>query len=127
MNQADFTAEQQRIINEYMAQAAQSVERDLLRCYGFASQPASLSLDSLKEQEIQRLKELLNHRNDEILRLRTQLRAAEQRAQWPRMETAELDKALKALIALAHPDKWPDVPLAHEITVALNRLRQSLQ
>jgi len=37
-----------------------------------------------------------------------------------------LGAALKRLIALAHPDKWPDNPLAHEITVALNKLREGL-
>jgi hypothetical protein len=36
----------------------------------------------------------------------------------------ELDHVLKHLIALAHPDKWPGNPLAHEITVALNQLRE---
>jgi len=36
----------------------------------------------------------------------------------------ELDHVLKHLIALAHPDKWPGNPLAHEITVALNRIRE---
>jgi hypothetical protein len=36
----------------------------------------------------------------------------------------QLDHVLKDLISLAHPDKWPGNPLAHEITVALNRLRE---
>jgi hypothetical protein len=34
------------------------------------------------------------------------------------------DTMLKELIAFAHPDKWPDNPLAHEITVRLNTMRE---
>jgi hypothetical protein len=30
-------------------------------------------------------------------------------------------------IALAHPDRWPDTPLAHELTVALVALRETLR
>lgn len=37
---------------------------------------------------------------------------------------ASLDVDLKKLIALAHPDRWPQNPLAHELTVALNALRE---
>lgn len=37
---------------------------------------------------------------------------------------ASIDVDLKKLIALAHPDYWPQNPLAHEITVALNALRE---
>jgi hypothetical protein len=36
----------------------------------------------------------------------------------------KLDTMLKDLIVLAHPDKWPGNPLAHEITVVLNRVRE---
>jgi hypothetical protein len=35
------------------------------------------------------------------------------------------DTTLKELIVLCHPDKWPDNPLAHEITVRLNKLRET--
>ena len=42
-------------------------------------------------------------------------------------ERATLDRAVRQLIALAHPDRWPDTPLAHELTVALVALRQTLQ
>ncbi|HSF30907.1 MAG TPA: hypothetical protein VLK82_10615, partial [Candidatus Tectomicrobia bacterium] len=34
-------------------------------------------------------------------------------------ERATLDRTVRQLIALAHPDRWPDTPLAHELTVAL--------
>src|SRR5439155_20327531 len=34
-------------------------------------------------------------------------------------ERATLERTVRQLIALAHPDRWPDTPLAHEITVAL--------
>jgi hypothetical protein len=30
-------------------------------------------------------------------------------------------------MALAHPDRWPDTPLAHELTVALVALRETLR
>ena len=42
-------------------------------------------------------------------------------------EWAALDRTVRQLIALAHPDRWPDTPLAHELTVALVALRQTLQ
>ena len=36
---------------------------------------------------------------------------------------ASLDVDLKKLIALSHPDRWPNNPLAHEVTACLNTLR----
>src|SRR5712692_4144660 len=42
-------------------------------------------------------------------------------------ERATLERTVRQLIALAHPDRWPDNPLAHELTVALVALRQTLQ
>ena len=42
-------------------------------------------------------------------------------------ERATLDRTVRQLIALTHPDRWPDTPLAHELTVALVALRQTLQ
>jgi hypothetical protein len=41
-------------------------------------------------------------------------------------ERATLDRTVRQLIALAHPDHWPDNPLAHELTVALVALRETL-
>jgi hypothetical protein len=42
-------------------------------------------------------------------------------------ERATLDRTMRQLMALTHPDRWPDTPLAHERTVALVALRQTLQ
>ena len=42
-------------------------------------------------------------------------------------ERATLNRTVRQLIALAHPDRWPDTPLAHELTVALVALRTTLQ
>ena len=42
-------------------------------------------------------------------------------------ERATLDRTVRQLIALAHPDRWPDTPLAHELTVALVALRATLR
>jgi hypothetical protein len=42
-------------------------------------------------------------------------------------ERAALDRTVRQLISLAHPDRWPDTPLAHELTVALVALRTTLQ
>ena len=42
-------------------------------------------------------------------------------------ERATLDRTVRQLIALAHPDRWPDTPLAHELTVALVALRKTLR
>src|SRR3989442_3969232 len=42
-------------------------------------------------------------------------------------ERAMLDRTVRQLIALAHPDRWPDTPLAHELTLALVALRATLR
>ena len=42
-------------------------------------------------------------------------------------ERATLDRSMRQLIALAHPDRRPDTPLAHELTVALVALRETLR
>ena len=36
---------------------------------------------------------------------------------------AALDHSMRQRIALAHPDHWPDTPLAHDLTVAMGALR----
>jgi ssDNA-binding Zn-finger/Zn-ribbon topoisomerase 1 len=38
-----------------------------------------------------------------------------------------IEKALRSLIVFAHPDRWPDNPLAHEITVRLTALRDEVR
>ena len=43
------------------------------------------------------------------------------------VERATLERTVRQLIALAHPDRWPDTPLAHELTVALVALRETLR
>jgi hypothetical protein len=40
---------------------------------------------------------------------------------------AALGRTVRQLMALAHPDRWPDTPLAHELTVALVALRETLR
>lgn len=42
-------------------------------------------------------------------------------------ERTILERSVRQLIALAHPDRWPDTPLAHELTVALVALRETLR
>ena len=42
-------------------------------------------------------------------------------------ERATLERTVRQLIALAHPDRWPETPLAHELTVALVALRETLR
>ena len=42
-------------------------------------------------------------------------------------ERATLERTVRQLIALAHPDRWPNTPLAHELTVALVALRETLR
>src|SRR5712691_6360421 len=60
--------------------------------------------------------------------LATQVVQAQAESQRQRAaERATLDRTVRQLIALAHPDRWPDTPLAHELTVALVALRQTLQ
>jgi hypothetical protein len=57
-----------------------------------------------------------------------QMQAAQAEAQRQgAAERAALDRTVRQLIALAHPDRWPDTPLAHELTVALVALRATLQ
>jgi len=43
------------------------------------------------------------------------------------VERAILERTVRQLIALAHPDRWPDTPLAHALTVAWVALRTTLQ
>ena len=43
------------------------------------------------------------------------------------VERATLERTVRRLIALAHPDRWPDTPLANELTVALVALRETLR
>lgn len=39
----------------------------------------------------------------------------------------DISRALRAIIAFAHPDRWPEAPkLAHEVTAQLNALRERL-
>src|SRR6266446_8258707 len=57
-----------------------------------------------------------------------QLAQAQADAQWQvAAERATLERTVRQLIALAHPDRWPDTPLAHELTVALVALRATLR
>ena len=42
-----------------------------------------------------------------------------------RCRAGHVDRTVRQLIALAHPDRWPDTPLAHELTVALVALRDA--
>ena len=59
-----------------------------------------------------------------------QRQVAQAQAETQRQLTAEretLRRTIRQLIALAHPDRWPDTPLAHELTVALVALRETLQ
>ncbi len=57
-----------------------------------------------------------------------QLAQAQADAQWQvAAERAALERTVRQLIALAHPDRWPDTPLAHELTVALVALRATLR
>jgi len=42
-------------------------------------------------------------------------------------ERATRDRTVRQRLALAHPDRWPDTPLAHELTVALVALRETLR
>ena len=61
----------------------------------------------------------------EAQRQRAQAQAETQRQ--VAAERAALDRTVRQRIALAHPDRWPDTPLAHELTVAWVALRTMLQ
>jgi len=59
-----------------------------------------------------------------------QRQVAQAQAETQRQLTAEREafrRTVRQLIALAHPDRWPDTPLAHELTVALVALRETLR
>ena len=59
-----------------------------------------------------------------------QRQVAQAQAEAQQQLTAEreaLRRTVRQLIALAHPDRWPDTPLAHELTVALVALRETLR
>lgn len=59
-----------------------------------------------------------------ILALETEL--AEAHAVRPAQPADVVAKRLRGLIAFAHPDRWPENPLAHEVTVRLTALRAEL-
>jgi hypothetical protein len=44
--------------------------------------------------------------------------------QGPRGGSVDLSRELRDVIALAHPDRWPGVPLAHEVVSRLTDLRR---
>jgi hypothetical protein len=59
-----------------------------------------------------------------------QRQVAQAQAETQQQLTAEREafrRTVRQLIALAHPDRWPDTPLAHELTVALVALRETLR
>ena len=76
-------------------------------------------------QAIQRLAAQVVEAQAEARRQVAEAQAASQRQL--AAERAMLERTMRQLIALAHPDRWPDTPLAHELTVALVALRQTLQ
>ena len=76
-------------------------------------------------QAVQRLAAQVVEAQAEAQRQVAEAQAASQRQL--AAERATLDRTVRQLIALAHPDRWPDTPLAHELTGALVALRQTLQ
>jgi hypothetical protein len=93
---------------------------------GLASGPA---YSSARLKDLQRTIVELQHQlgalNAYAQHMEAQLHAVRsQAAQQHEATRMHLDHILKHLIGLAHPDKWPGNPLAHEITVALNRMRE---
>ena len=113
-----------------MARAPEAIQREMLeRARGMQhSAPWQYTPSEVQLlQETERLKKALAAKESELAHMRLRLVAADERAQRVAPVVAELGKALKALIVLAHPDRWPDTPLAHEITIALNQLRERLR
>src|SRR2546422_8433393 len=62
-----------------------------------------------------------------IQTLTTQVAQAQTAAQQQlAAERAALDRTVRQLIALAHPDRWPDTPLGTDVTVAPGALGTTL-
>ena len=59
--------------------------------------------------------------------LGTRLAAAEARGHVPALSLHTLEKDLKRLMAIVHPDKWRDHPLATEVAKHVNAIRASLK
>jgi hypothetical protein len=76
-------------------------------------------------QAVQRLATQVVQAQTEARHQVAQAQADAQRQQ--AAERATLERAVRQLIALAHPDRWPETPLAHELTVALVALRETLR
>jgi len=55
------------------------------------------------------------------------LYAAEAREHVPALSLQSLDRDLRKLVAIVHPDRWQDHPLATELTKAVNALRAKLR
>lgn len=67
----------------------------------------------------------LDELSDEMMELRDENRRL--RASGPKASLG-IDRELRSIIAVAHPDKWPKAgTLAHEITTLLNALRSRLK
>ena len=63
--------------------------------------------------------------SDQMMELRDENRRL--RASGPKADF-DIDRELRSIIAIAHPDKWPKAgALAHEITTLLNALRGRLK
>jgi hypothetical protein len=78
---------------------------------------------ALAHHRIEGLVDAVRHLKQEVQRLRLTHQLVESLSH-PHAGATLTDSMLKELIALAHPDKWPDNPLAHEITVRLNTMRE---
>lgn len=87
--------------------------------------PRVQALSTAVVQAVQTLATQVAQMQTEVQRQRAHLQAEVQRQ--VAAERATLDRTVRQLIALAHPDRWPETPLAHELTVALVALRETLQ
>jgi predicted RNase H-like nuclease (RuvC/YqgF family) len=99
-----------------------TIEMPLIKVRNLHSQ-----IEELKTER-RKLKRENDRLQKEVAALRAE-RIAERLVRGSRqvVPTLDLDRELKLLIANFHPDKHPDNPLAHEITVALNKLRETRQ
>lgn len=111
---------QQDFFSEYIRRYADRIQTPT-RPHGDTPAPAPEARRALLEAENAHLKTLVTQYQRDLARLKaTREIVVDVMGGGP----ALADAVLKELIAFAHPDKWPDNPLAHEITVRLNRLRE---
>ena len=124
-----YTDEEMEMIIEH--HGSKTIEMPLIKVQNLNAKIEELKTEKRKlKQDNTRLQKEVDRLRSENTRLRDErLSHNGTHALFPtqKMSREYLDRRLKQLIALCHPDKHLDNALAHEVTVALNKLREEIR